>query len=149
MKISFTDPVWDGIDIPEAHRCETPGAKSPGLLVANLPANANTVSLEFNDIDFKPLSKNGGHGILGYRFQLGVAEVIVPPVREVEEDDLPENIIIVSHNRGQSKKGYRAPCGGIGKFHNYELIVKAYHSIEPEYTLDEEIIALGKLKQEE
>ena len=59
--------------------------------------------------DYEPLSQSGGHGTLGYRFEKGSPSVTVPPVPELEIDDLPDGVEIVRHNLGQTKRGYRAP----------------------------------------
>ena len=137
MRVEFAQDIWDGENIPESQRCETPGAMSPGLIVSGIPPQADFLIMEYNDRDYEPLSKNGGHGTLGYRFERGSSEVTVPPVPEVQIDDLPDGVEIVRHNQGQTQRGYRAPCGGLDRFNVYEVIVRAVDSNNPDTALAE------------
>lgn len=146
MRVTFSDKIWEGENIPEIHRCETPGAMSPGLIVSDIPTEANFLIMEYNDRDYEPLSKNGGHGTLAYRFEAGTSEVSVPPTPELELDNLPDGVEIVRHNLGQTKRGYRAPCGGLDHFNVYEVIVYAVNFGDQDTILAELNLTLGKLK---
>ena len=66
----------DGATIPKGQHCKKFGGKgaTPPLRVSNIPAEADAIVVEFNDLDFQPLSKKGGHGKIGFEIEMGAGE---------------------------------------------------------------------------
>lgn len=125
MIATLVGPDWDGKQVPEAMRCGKPGASSPPIHVRLIPDGAVALIIEFDDLDFEPLSRDGGHGIIGYRLQVGQRETIAIPIPELSCTGLPDGVWVVANNRGRYPTGYRAPCGGQTKEHRYQATIKA------------------------
>ncbi len=68
LEVSFAEPAWNGNTIPAGQHCQMFGGKgqTPALKVGKIPAGANAIIVEFNDLSFGPLSSGGGHGKIGY-----------------------------------------------------------------------------------
>lgn len=146
MIASLIGPDWDGKRIPEAMRCGTPGASSPLLQIQCIPEGAIALIIEFNDLDFEPLSRDGGHGIIGYRLGAGLQEFIASPIPELSCTGLPDGVWIFANNRGRYPTGYRAPCGGQTKANRYEATIKAAADLEGASVLAQTKLFLGVLK---
>ncbi len=58
LEVSFADPAWTGNTIPAGQHCQMFGGKgqTPALKVGKIPAGANAIIVEFNDLSFGPLS---------------------------------------------------------------------------------------------
>lgn len=128
LVVEFADPAWDGKVIPKGQHCKKFGGNgsTPPLNVSNIPAEANAIVLEINDRSYQPLSKNGGHGKIGFDIEPGVNSVTLPAVLG-GTNDMPEGVWLVKKNRATgawSSKGYLPPCSG-GRGNKYEAIVHA------------------------
>ncbi len=128
LTVRFVDAGWDGLEIPFVGRCGDcgGGGRSPALRISGLPAEANEVVVEFNDLRILDLAKNGGHGTLAVATG-GKSEVILPSVRE-ETMSLPRGVRSVRKHRcvffGHKSGAFKAPCG-CGQGNEYEATVLA------------------------
>ena len=128
LVVEFADPAWDGKMIPQGQHCKKFGGNgaTPPLKVSNIPAETNAIILEINDRSYQPLSKNGGHGKIGFDIEQGMNSVTLPAVPGGTKD-MPEGVWLVKKNRATgawSSKGYLPPCSG-GRGNTYEAIVHA------------------------
>jgi hypothetical protein len=117
---------WDGKKVPNGQHCTLFGGKgsTPPMQVTNLPAGTAWVYVEYNDRDYKPLSKKGGHGIIGYPVKGASADLYSVPGLVGK---LPGKARVISAARGTGKyasDGYMPPCSG-GKGNRYFAEVKA------------------------
>jgi len=128
LVVEFCDAAWNGQDIPVSGRCGDCGGEGlgPEIRVSGLPAEADEVVFEFNDLRIRDLAKNGGHGALGVRTG-GREEIVLPSVRE-ETMSLPPGVRSVRKHRcvfyGHKAGAYKAPCG-CGYGNEYVATVKA------------------------
>lgn len=125
LKIAFADPAWDGKTIPDGQQCPSQDGHgaTPALIVDNIPSGTNTIIVEFNDSDYRPLSYDGGHGKIG--FWIGAANPATLPSVPGLSDKLPEGSFIEADNRAWGK-GYVPPCSG-GRGNSYFAIIKAVY----------------------
>ena len=117
---------WDGKRVPNGQHCTLFGGKgsTPPMQIENLPAKTSWVLVEYNDRDYRPLSHNGGHGIIGYPVQGSSANIYSVPGLT---GTLPGKAKVISAARGTGKyasDGYLPPCSG-GRKNHYFAIVKA------------------------
>lgn len=149
MDATLSDPRWDGVRVPEEARCGRPDgsapAQSPALRVTGMPQGTDALLLAFNDVDYEPLATGGGHGVLRVEVPPGVTDIDVPAVPELTDTGLPAGVSVHAHNRGRSPIGYRAPCGGGDKAHQYEVVVTALCGTE---AVAECVVSLGTLDGE-
>lgn len=130
LKVEFLDAGWDGLEIPFQGRCGDcgGGGRSPTLRIGGLPAEANEVVVEFNDLRIKDLATNGGHGTLAVGTG-GKDSVLLPSVRE-ETMKLPQGVRCVRKHRcvfyGHKEGAFKAPCG-CGQGNEYVAKVMAVH----------------------
>jgi len=108
LRISFADPIWDGITIPNEGLCKKCGGDglSPALIVDNVPTGTNTLVVEFNDRDYRPLSKNGGHGAIWVEVA-NTDSVFIPSISEMTFQ-LPQGVNI--------EHKHKAPIGAPGAY---------------------------------
>ena len=129
LSISFNDPQWDGILVPEIGQCKNcgGGGLSPALKVKNIPKEADLLIVEFNDKTMPSLSKDGGHGAIRLPIS-GKGEFVVPAVNE-QTFDLPAGIEMESQHRAPlgNPGVYMAPCG-CGSGNKYEAEIMAVKS---------------------
>ncbi len=116
LTVEFADSAWDGVTIPEGQHCKKFGGKgaTPPLTVNNIPAQANAIVVEFNDLDFQPLSKKGGHGRVGFEIEMGAGTAQLPAVPGGTKK-MPDGVWLVKKNRatgGWRSPGYLPPCSG-------------------------------------
>ena len=116
LTVEFADSAWDGVAIPEGQHCKKFGGKgsTPPLTVSNIPVEANAIVVEFNDLDFQPLSKKGGHGKVGFEIEMGAGTVQLPAVSGGTKK-MPESVWLVKKNRATGawrSPGYLPPCSG-------------------------------------
>ena len=133
LNVSFADPAWDGKKIPDGQQCTKFGGKggTPALQVDNIPAGTNAIIVEFNDRDYQPLSRNGGHGKIGFWILEGSSSALLPSVPG-ETNDLPEGSFVEKDNRATgayARPGYLPPCSG-GRGNRYFAEVKAVQKVE-------------------
>lgn len=148
LEVTFTDPEWDGITIPDGQQCSMFGGEgaSPEILVNNIPEGANAVTVSFSDRTYKP-NDLGGHGIIGV-WVLDQQESITIPSVPGESSDLPEGMFIVSEYRSNRGSGgaYLPPCSG-GNGNEYYATVQAVYvgqtDDEVSQVLGEAVIELG------
>jgi hypothetical protein len=120
---------WDGKRVPTGQHCTLFGGKgsTPPMQVNSLPSGTSWVYVEYNDRDYRPLSKNGGHGVIGYPVKGSSADIYSIPGLAGK---LPGGAKVISAARGTGKyasNGYMPPCSG-GKGNRYFAIVKAISS---------------------
>jgi hypothetical protein len=120
---------WDGKRVPNGQHCTLFGGKgaTPPMKISNLPSGASWVFVEYNDRDYRPLSRNGGHGVIGYPVKGSSANIYSVPGLIGK---LPGKAKVISAARGTGKyasKGYMPPCSG-GRGNRYFAIVKAISS---------------------
>ncbi len=130
LDVQFVDSGWDGLEVPFSGRCGDcgGGGRSPALRISGLPAAANEVIVEFNDLRIRELATNGGHGTLAM-FTGGRPEITLPSVRE-ETMKLPRGVRSAGKHRcvlfGHKDGAYKAPCG-CGQGNEYVVRVMAVH----------------------
>lgn len=120
---------WNGKTVPKGQHCALFGGKgaTPPMKVTGLPSDTAWIYVEYNDQDYRPLSKNGGHGVIGYPVSGSSLELYSVPGLV---DTLPGKARVISAARGTgdyASKGYMPPCSG-GKGNRYFAIVKAISS---------------------
>jgi hypothetical protein len=128
LSVAFVDAAWDGREIPVDGRCRECGGRgrSPALVVEGVPADAEDLIVEFNDLRIRDLARNGGHGTLAVATG-GATRVTVPSVAE-ETMRLPAGVRSVRPHRcvfyGHKAGAFKAPCG-CGQGNRYAATVKA------------------------
>ncbi|ODN71614.1 hypothetical protein [Methylobrevis pamukkalensis] len=128
LTVALAGGGWDGVTVPAGQQCRLFGGSgsTPPLRVANLPAGTTDVIVAFNDRTYKPLSSNGGHGIVGFRVPAGTASTTLPSVPG-ETASLPAPAYLVAKTRAPGKyaaPGYLPPCSG-GRGNAYFAVVTA------------------------
>ncbi len=128
LSVRFADSVWNGKKIPASQVCKKFGsadAKSPALIIENLPAGADAVLVAFNDESYTPMDK-GGHGVLSFAHD-GSDKASLPAVPG-ETDTLPAGVTAFIKHRGTGWSGtggaYLPPCSG-GRGNTYTIKVSA------------------------
>ena len=81
LTVAFADAKWNGKRIPDGQHCEKFGGKgaTPALKVSGIPKGTGAIRVEINDASYRPLSYDGGHGVVGFKYS-GNGEVVLPPV---------------------------------------------------------------------
>ncbi len=100
LTVAFADPAWNGETVPAGQHCPLQGGTgaTPTLDVSNLPAGTATVNVEFNDESYAPLSKDGGHGIIGFTVTPVDGRATLPSVPG-NTSDLPTGATVVPASR--------------------------------------------------
>lgn len=59
---------WNGKKVPAGQECKIDGGNgsTPPMKLSGLPSGTAWVLIEYNDLSYQLLSKNGGHGSIGY-----------------------------------------------------------------------------------
>ena len=127
LQVSFADPAWTGKEIPEGQHCKKFGGNgaTPPLKLSGIPEGTAAVLVEFNDKSYQPLSRRGGHGIVGFR-HAGGSEAVLPAVPGGTKKT-PDGTWIEKKNRATGawrSPGYLPPCSG-GRGNRYTAEVKA------------------------
>lgn len=130
LSVAFADPQWTGKAIPSGQQCRLFGGKgdTPALKIDNIPAGANAIIVEYNDLSFAPLSTDGGHGKIGFRLNPGQTSLTIPALPG-ETATLPGNAFLEARARSSGQyasPGYLPPCSG-GKGNTYVADVKAVY----------------------
>lgn len=125
MKIALGAP-WTGKAIPAGQQCKLDGGNggTPPLSVTGLPAGTVQVVVAFNDRNYPPLSKNGGHGTIGFPVKGDSASLPAVPGMTAK---LPGGARVVAKAKSTgnyASPGYLPPCSG-GKGHRYTADVMA------------------------
>lgn len=117
---------WDGKKVPPGQQCTLYGGKgaTPPMKVTGLPDGTARVIVEYNDRDYRPLARRGGHGVISYPVQGASADLYsVPGLKR----KLPGGAVVVSKARSEgdfASDGYLPPCSG-GRGHRYFADLKA------------------------
>ncbi len=149
LTVEFADSAWDGIDIPEGQHCKKFGGSgsTPPLTVYNIPAEANAIVVEFNDRDYQPLSKKGGHGKVGFEIEMGAGTVQLPAVPGGTKK-MPDGAWLVKKNRATGawrSPGYLPPCsGGNGNTYFADVLAVVKTSKKKYKVIDKVRITLGR-----
>lgn len=125
LKAKVASP-WNGKKIPAGQECVLDGGKgkTPPIQVTGIPAGTAMIVVEYNDKSYKPLSRNGGHGIIGYPVKGSSAKLPAVPGLTAK---LPGGIRVLAKARGKgdyASNGYLPPCSG-GRGNSYQADVKA------------------------
>lgn len=141
----FADKSWNGEKIPKGQQCQLFSGKgaTPKMMVSNLPAGTNAIIMEVNDLNYAPLSTNGGHGKIGFWIKEGSTSVTLVPVPGHTSKNLPEGTFIerASMSKGRyATSGYLPPCSG-GRNHMYTATIKAVYKAKKD---DEKSKLLGE-----
>jgi phosphatidylethanolamine-binding protein (PEBP) family uncharacterized protein len=140
LKVSHTDPIWTGKDVPEKGICKRHDGKgiSPSLKVSRIPSGTSKLVLKFTDYDY---GDEGGHGVFEVAVS-GKSEINIPSIEgEVgTTDKLPSNVKGVKTHHCSSCDGryYLGPCSG-GQGNRYWVYVYAKDGAGKD-------VAKGKLK---
>jgi hypothetical protein len=135
LNVKFADSKWDGKTVPKNEVCgryNSKDAKTPRLLINNLPSTTNKIILSFSDETYTKMS-NGGHGVISYKIIEGTKRIEVPSVQS-ETFNLPTNFKSVqSHGSARNTDGaYLAPCsGGRGNTYSITLTTSQNSKIQP------------------
>ena len=128
LRLSFTNPQWDGETIPPGQQCQKFGGKASGtpqMKVEGIPIEADALVVEYTDRSWGPI---GGHGKIGYYIEPGADTIVIPSVPG-HSFDLPEGFFLVSEHAAphwDTAGAYLPPCSGAGGVGNrYYAIVKA------------------------
>lgn len=125
MTVALGAP-WDGKRVPGGQQCQLHGGKgaTPPMTVTGLPRGTVSVVVAFNDLSFGPLSRNGGHGTIGFPVRGAAANLPAVPGMTAR---LPGNAVVVAKalSTGQyASPGYLPPCSG-GQNNRYVADVSA------------------------
>ncbi len=127
LTVRFADATWNGEVIPSVGMCRRCGGEgmSPALLVAGIPAGAEALIVEFDDLSYEPLARFGGHGTLRVDCR-GATEVRVPSVVEGTLA-MPDGVRIERPHRAPvaTPDGYLGPCACDGSHNLYQATVRA------------------------
>lgn len=128
MTVALEAP-WDGKRIPGGQQCQPQGGKgaTPPMQISKLPKGTVTVLLSFNDLDYPPLSRNGGHGQIA--FGVRGAQARLPAVPGMT-NRLPAGAKVVAAARSDGSlatNGYLPPCSNRNN-HRYVVDVSAVGS---------------------
>lgn len=130
LKLSFADPAWNGKQIPSGQQCQMFGGKggTPAIKIENIPAGANAIIVEYNDLSFAPLSHGGGHGKIG-QWTEGASSLTLLAVPGETASNLPAGTFIEDRAKSSgayASPGYLPPCSG-GRGNTYVADVKAVY----------------------
>ncbi|MDP3339524.1 hypothetical protein [Frigidibacter sp.] len=143
MTVALGAP-WDGVTVPQGQQCKfnrSGKGATPPMTVTGLPAGTAQVVVAFNDRDYPPLSKQGGHGTIGFTVSGPTASL--PPVPG-HTKKMPAGAAVVARAKSSGKyasPGYLPPCSG-GTGHRYFAVVSAVDAAGK--TLEQVTVELGK-----
>ena len=118
---------WDGNRVPEGQQCTLFGGNgaTPPMQITGVPEGTVMIVAEYNDRSYQPLSRNGGHGTIGYQVSGNSANL--PSVPGLMDRNLPHGVQILNKARGTGRyasDGYLPPCSG-GRGNQYAVDLKA------------------------
>ena len=145
LTVAFADSLWTGDKVPAGQHCRLLGGdgSTPALNVSSIPEGTAQINVEFNDESYRPLSTDGGHGIIGFTVTPDGGTATLPSVPGYTAE-LPEGAMVVAKARTRApydSEGYLPPCSG-GSGHIYSADVKALDASGT--VLAEGKITLGK-----
>ena len=128
LSLSFTDPSWDGVNVPDGQQCRQFGGKevgTPELKVTGIPAVADALVVEYTDRSWGPV---GAHGKIGYHIEPGTEAAVIPSIPG-HSFELPEGFYLVAEHLAphwDAAGAYLPPCSGAGGVgHRYYATVNA------------------------
>lgn len=125
LKAQVSAP-WDGKKVPAGQNCTLDGGNgsTPPFQATGIPDGAVWLIVEYNDKSYKPLSRNGGHGTIGYAVTGSSGNFPAVPGLSTR---MPKGVQVIAAARGKgdyASPGYLPPCSG-GRGNSYEAEVKA------------------------
>ncbi len=81
LEVEFMPPTeWNGKIIPAHQGCQMLGGKgsTPPLYISKIPPETNLLILEIDNLDVLPLSRDGGHGSIGFYHNGEPTAVLLP-----------------------------------------------------------------------
>ncbi len=123
LELSFVDPIWDGVNIPDGQRCNACGehGSSPEIYVDNIPENADAILLYFSKGLPLNLNKKFGtgistigtsNGVIGYHISGNDRKILIPSVSG-HTSELPQGFFQVKQplQKIDGERGaYLPPC---------------------------------------
>lgn len=133
---------WNGSKVPAGQHCKLHGGKgkTPPMTISGLPAGTEWVLVEYNDRDYKPLSRKGGHGSIGYPVSGSSAKL---PAVAANSKKLAGGAFVQKKARSKgdyASKGYLPPCSG-GRGNAYFADV---HAMKGKKKLGSARVEMGK-----
>jgi hypothetical protein len=118
---------WNGAKVPAGQQCKLfkGNGSTPPMKVTGIPKEADAIVVEFNDLSYGPLSKKGGHGVIGFSHN-GSSSASLPAVKGYTSKP-GGSAWLVSRARSTgdyASTGYLPPCSG-GRGNSYQAIVHA------------------------
>ncbi len=117
LSLSFTDPIWDGKNVPDGQQCRRFGGKeaeTPELKVVGIPIAADALVVEYGDRSWGSV---GAHGKIGYHIEPGTQSIVIPSI-PAHSFDLPDGFYLVDEHLAphwDTAGAYLPPCsGGLG-----------------------------------
>lgn len=126
MQVTLTGG-WDGNRVPDGQQCTLDGGNgsTPPMRITGIPAGTAMIVAEYNDRSYQPLSRNGGHGTIGYAVSGDSADL--PAVPGLTDRNLPRGVQVIKKARGTGRyasDGYLPPCSG-GRGNRYTVDLHA------------------------
>lgn len=126
LGVTLVGDGWTGAAIPPGQQCNLDGGDgaTPPIRVVGLPPGTAEVLVAYNDLDYEPLSTDGGHGVIAYSARPG--EMVLQPVRGMTSR-MPRGVRVASPAKSTGRyasPGYLPPCSG-GAGHRYVAEVTA------------------------
>ncbi len=117
---------WDGNKVPTGQQCRLFGGKgsTPPMRVSGVPDGSVWIIAYFNDKSYGPLSRNGGHGTIGYPVKGATTDLPAVPGMT---SNLPSGARVIKAARATgdyASPGYLPPCSG-GRGNRYTVDLKA------------------------
>ncbi|GGX54936.1 hypothetical protein GCM10007385_24140 [Tateyamaria omphalii] len=117
---------WNGKKVPAGQNCALDGGNgsTPPFQVTGIPDGTVWLIVEYNDKSYKPLSRNGGHGTIGYAVNGASGSFPAVPGMSAR---MPKGVQVIAAAKSTGKyasPGYLPPCSG-GRGNSYEAVVKA------------------------
>lgn len=125
LKAQVLSP-WDGKKVPSGQQCERHGGKgsTPPFQATGIPDGTVWLIVQYNDKSYKPLSRNGGHGTIGYAVSGASAKLPAVPGMTSR---MPKGVRVIAAAQSTgdyASPGYLPPCSG-GRGNSYEAQVLA------------------------
>jgi hypothetical protein len=142
MSVALSAP-WDGVTVPAGQNCTLQGGNgaTPEMTISGIPEGTVSVHVEYNDLSYKPLSSEGGHGVIG--FTVSASQAVLPSVAGLTAD-LPQGVFLVRKARSSgdyASEGYLPPCSG-GNGNDYSATVKALDASG--IVLGQTVVSIGR-----
>jgi len=124
MKVQLLPP-FGGKQLPAGQHCTMQGGNgsTPPMKVTGIPAGAVWIIGYFNDKDYSPLSRNGGHGTIGWPVRGSTMELKSIPGMTA---NLPHGATVIKKARTSGEfasPGYLPPCSnGRGNRYSVDLV---------------------------